>query len=474
MRTTGIYCRPGCSARPDPDNVTVFPLAAAAEAAGYRACHRCRPYRDVAVPGSIGPALVCEAVRMITTGALDDQPEAHLAALLGVSARHLRRVFQEHLGVTPDQLARSHRAHFARRLLDDTDLSITDVAFASGFGSVRQFQRACTKTFGAPPSELCARRPGGPKAGTDGGLEMHLPVNGALDWRSMATWFAVRATPGVESVSGIGRDLTAHPASPVLRRTVDVDGAPGLVELGDWSEVGTSGPEHTTALNLTVHLPHWSGLIHVARNARRLVAADMQMTGAQRQLGNDPMIAGLISARPALRPPGCWDPFETTVRAVLAQQITVSGARTIAGRLVERLGAPVLGLEEHGLDRLFPDPATLAEASLDGIGLTRSRAAALRTVAEATADGLGLSGPDTAQHLIGLKGIGEWTAAYVALRTGDPDAFPASDIGLREAVSRLTGGPRPDTREMRELSQRWRPWRSLAAIHLWWSLQDTR
>lgn len=424
---------------------------------------------------------------MITAGALDGRTEADLAARLGVSARHLRRVFNENLGVTPDQLARSHRAHFARRLLDDTDLPVTEVAFASGFGSVRQFQRACTETFGAPPSELRARRPAkGPSVGPDGGLVLDLASNGPLDWPSMARWFAVRSTPGVESVCDPDREPDGGaqhapdgaqgasgvaPPSPVLRRAIDLDGSAGLVELAERPASGR-GPT-TRTLTLTAHLPNWNGLIHVARNARTLVAADMSVTDAAQQLAADPLIGRLVTARPALRPPGSWDPFETAVRAVLAQQITVSGARTIAGRLVRRLGTPVVGLGAHGLDRLFPAPAVVAHARLDDIGLTRSRADTLRTLAAAARDGLELCGPGVAQHLVELRGIGEWTAQYVALRTGDPDAFPASDIGLREAVSRLSGGPRPTAREMRELAERWRPWRSVAAIHLWWSLHDT-
>lgn len=470
VRTTGIYCRPGCSARPDPANVTNFAVPAAAEAAGYRACHRCRPYREAADLGEIGPALVCEAVRMITAGALDDNSEDHLAARLGVSARHLRRVFNEHLGVTPDRLARSHRAHFARRLLDDTDLPVRDVAFAAGFGSVRQFQRDCTSTFGAPPSELRARRPRNTNdmsTGSDGGLDIELPQRSALDWRSMASWLDARTVRGVEAVTGLGD----NPDATTFRRTVDIDGQAGLIELRHSTRTSRSKDTFPQPMVLTVHLPHWDGLIHVVRRARRMVASDLQMCEAVEYLGSDPVLGPLVAARPGLRPPGCWDPFETTVRAILAQQITVTGARTIAGRIAERLGTPVAGLAQFGLDRMFPGPGTLAEATLDDIGLTRSRTATIHTVAAAALDGFEFSGPDMGQRLTELRGIGDWTAQYVALRLGEPDAFPASDIALREATGRLMGIERLTTRELEELSRRWRPWRSVAAIHLWWSLR---
>jgi AraC family transcriptional regulator of adaptative response / DNA-3-methyladenine glycosylase II len=407
---------------------------------------------------------------MITAGALDDNSEEQLADRLGVSARHLRRVFNEHLGVTPDRLARSHRTHFARRLLDDTDLPVSDVAFAAGFGSVRQFQRDCTSTFGAPPSELRARRPGnahGISTGADGGLGIELPQRIGLEWGAMASWLDARTVRGVEAVTGLGDD----PAAPTFRRTVDIDGQVGLIELHHSTGASRSRHQDPHPMVLTVHLPHWDGLIHVVRRARRMVATDLPLLAAVEHLGSDAVLGPLVSALPGLRPPGCWDPFETTIRAILAQQITVTGARTIAGRLAERLGTPVAGLEQHGLDRIFPRPDMFMEAALDDIGLTRSRTETLRTVAKAALDGFEFSGPDLAQRLVGLRGIGDWTAQYVALRAGEPDAFPASDIALREAAGRLMGMERPSTRELEELSQRWRPWRSIAAIHLWWSLR---
>ena len=219
--TTGIYCRPECNGNPKPENVRGYAFAAAAEAAGYRACLRCRPYRSApTLEWTTGPELVCRAVHMIIDGALDERSEAELAAALGVSARHLRRLFVSNVGTTPDQLARSCRAHFARRLLDDTDLSVTEVAFASGFGSVRQLNRTSQELFQATPRELRARRRRRDRLVADGGLVLRLAFAGPLDWDAMLKYFRARAIPGVERVT-----------DEAYRRTVEIEGDPGVLEL---------------------------------------------------------------------------------------------------------------------------------------------------------------------------------------------------------------------------------------------------
>jgi AraC family transcriptional regulator, regulatory protein of adaptative response / DNA-3-methyladenine glycosylase II len=447
--TTGIYCRPGCSARPRSENVRTFQLAAAAEAAGYRACHRCRPYR---FPQSVtwdAPELVCRAVRMILDGALDHGSEAELGARLGVSARHLRRLFIEHLGVTPDGLARSARVHYARRLLDDTDLTITEVAFAAGFGSLRQFNRACQETFREPPRTLRARRRKADRLAADGGLVLRLPFRGALDWEALLTYFAARAIPGVE-----------HVAAHTYRRTIVIDGDPGMLELT------SGGPDH---LLLRAHLPHWDGLVHHVQRARTIANLDFALDEATRSLRDEPTIGRLLRARPGLRPPGTWDAFETGVRAIIGQQVSLRSANTIAGRLVDRLGTPVPGLAEFCLAHTFPTPATLASADLEGLGLTSSRGVAVRTFAQAVLDdavrldrSVGLD--VLIASLTALKGVGQWTARYIALRLGEPDAYPATDLALRRA---LLPHARRAAATPGEVAERWRPWRALAATHLW-------
>ena len=449
--TTGIYCRPGCGGRPLPGHVRRFDLAAAAEAAGYRACLRCRPYRATPPPQIAGPEVVCRAVRLILEGALDRSTEDQLGSRLGVSARHLRRLFQLHLGVSPDRLARSRRAHFARRLLDDTDLTITHIAMASGFGSARQMNRVLASVFRAPPRELRARRRAHDRLAADGGLALRLPFRPPLDWDGMLAFLATRAIGGVETVS-----------EATYRRTVTVEGLPALLE---WTR---GGPDH---LRLTAHLGAWGGLIHVAQRARRVFNLDFDLEGARAHLAGDPILGPLLAARPGARPPGIWEPFEAGVRAIVGQQVSVAGARTIVTRLVARLGTPVPGLGRLGLTHLFPEPPALLAGDLSGLGLTRARAAALRAFADAvTAGAVALEGTASLDQLVGsltqVPGLGPWTAQYIALRLGEPDAFPATDLGVRRALAGQLGRPVSHA-TVREISAAWQPWRGLAAVHLW-------
>jgi AraC family transcriptional regulator of adaptative response / DNA-3-methyladenine glycosylase II len=389
-------------------------------------------------------------VQLILDGALDRGSEADLGRRLGVSARHLRRLFGTHLGVTPDGLARSARAHFARRLLDDTELSVTEVAFAAGFGSLRQFNRACHDVFRASPRDLRARSRRRDRLVADGGLLLRLPFEGALDWQALVDYFAARAIPGVEHVS-----------ATTYRRTVVVGGDPGVLELFP------GGDDH---LLLRAHLPHWEELTHVAERARRIAGLDFDLEQPVAHLAACPIVGPLIEARPGLRPPGTWDPFEAGVRAIIGQHVSVGAANTIAGRLVERLGRPVAGLQPLGLTHTFPSPATLARADLDGLGLTRARSEAILSFARAVeADAIRLDRSISLEQLIdsitAIDGLGSWTAHYLALRLGEPDAYPAGDLGLRRALD-----PRHHRRsivELKDLAERWRPWRALATTHLW-------
>jgi AraC family transcriptional regulator of adaptative response / DNA-3-methyladenine glycosylase II len=463
--TTGIYCRPGCGARPLPGNVRRFAHPAAAEAAGFRACLQCRPYR-VALPAGAfaGPELVCRAVQLILGGALDGGTEAELAARLGLSGRHLRRLFAEHVGATPDQLARSRRAHFARRLLDDTDLSVTAVAYASGFGSPRQLNRACREVFRATPRDLRARRRRADRLAADGGLALRLPHRGALDWPRLLAYFGHRAIPGVEQVEHGGGGRNGDGAGGgAYRRTVVVDGDPGVLE------VVPGGPDH---LVLRAHLPHWEGLIHVVDRVRRMLGLDADLAGAHADLAGDPVIGPLVAARPGTRVPGAWDPLEIGVRAIVGQQVSVAAASTVTGRIVARLGSPVPGVAGLGLTHTFPTARALAGGDLDGLGLTRARAAAIRAWARAVDAGavaLDRSVPldRLVAAVVAVPGLGPWTANYLALRLGEPDAFPATDLGLVRAFARLGVGGGPEA--LADAAEAWRPHRALAAVHLWQS-----
>ena len=444
--TTGIYCRPGCSARPNRENLRSYVLAAAAEADGFRACYRCRPYRESVLAPWSAPELVCRAVRLILDGALDTDNEETLGSRLGVSGRHLRRLFHEHLGVTPDGLARSSRTHFARRLLDDTDLSVLEIAFAAGFGSVRQFNRSCRDVFRASPRELRARRRVTDRLVADGGLPLRLMYHGPLDWTALIEYLGARAIPGVEQVAG-----------DTYRRTIVVDGDPGVIELR---------PGSREEIVLVVHLPHWEELIHVVERARRIGGLNLDIAEAERHLGRDDVIGPIVRAHSGVRVPGTWDPFETGVRAIVGQQISMAAANTISGRLVTRLGTTVPGLSNLGLTHTFPSAEIVADADLGGLGLTPARAEAVRAFSRAVAEGdIRLDGSASLEELVAsvtaIAGLGDWTANYIALRLGERDAFPANDLGLRRALAGYADG------NPLELAERWRPWRALAATQLW-------
>jgi len=448
--TTGIYCQPGCSGRPNAANVRRFDFAAAAEVSGYRACLRCRPYRSApALDWTTGPELVCRAVHMIIDGLLDERREDDLARALGISGRHLRRLFALHVGATPDQLARSCRTHFARRLLDDTDLSVTDVAFASGFGSVRQLNRDCQEIFQASPRELRSRRRRADRLVADGGLLLRLAFTGPLAWEEMLTYLRARAIAGVEQVTDTG-----------YRRTVVVDGDPGVLEL-TWG-----GADH---LLLRAHLPHWEGLIHIVQRARRIFSLDAPVEAANQHLVSDQIVGRLIRARPGLRVPGAWDPFEVGVRAIIGQQVSVAAANTLIGRFVRQVGQPIAGLASLGLSHSFPSPEVLANADLSGLGLPRARVEAIRNFARCVERGevrldrsTGLDQLTAA--ITAIRGLGPWTAQYIALRLGERDAFPTDDLGLRRALQTLRRDRRPS---LADLAANWSPWRATAAVQLW-------
>ncbi len=440
VTTTGIYCHPGCSASPNASNVLEYESAAAAEADGFRACLRCRPYRTHhADPWVQGPELVCRAVRLILDGGLDDALEADLARRLGVSPRHLRRLFLEHVGATPDQLARSRRAHFARRLLDDTDLSIADVAFAAGFGSVRQMTRVMQDTFRASPTTLRAKRRRTDRLVADGGLDTRLTFQPPLAWEDLLSFLAARAIPGVEVVS-----------DGTYRRTIEVDGFTGALE------VRRDGDQ----LIARFHLPKWDGLIHHVARVRHLFDLDHDPALVAAEIGSDATLAPWPAG---LRVPGCWDPFETGIRAIIGQQVSVAGATTTLGKIVAAHGTPAPGLDALGLSARFPTPVALIEADLP---LPRQRATAVRSFSAAVADRrIALDGSipidELERQLCELPGIGPWTAQYLALRLGYTDAFPASDLVLRK---RLDGA---SARESVTRSEAWRPWRAYATVRLW-------
>ena len=453
--TTGVYCRPICPVRPaKPENCRFFSCAAAAEAAGFRPCRRCRPETAPGTPAWMGTsAVVARACRLISAGALDDEDVEGLAARLGVGGRHLRRLFVRHLGASPVQVARARRVHFARALLDETELGMAEVALSAGFRSVRQFNHAVRATFRATPTML--RRKRETASSEPASLVLRLAYRPPLDWTALLDFLRPRATPGVEAVD-----------DGAYRRTIELGDATGTIEVRE----GGDGSHLLVRVDLADH----DGLIHVVERVRRLFGLDDDPHEVARRLRASPVLRPLVRRSPGLRVPGAWEPFELAVRAVLGQQITVRGATTLAGGLVRGFGTPLRAAGP--LTHLFPRAEVLAQADVAVIGIPRARARTISALAAAVASralvldaARGLD--DAIARLRAVPGIGAWTAEYVAMRTlGEADAFPAGDLGLRCALGNGAGPVSVDA--LARAAEAWRPWRAYAAMHLWRSLEE--
>ena len=457
VRTTGIYCRAECPGRPLERNCAPFTSAVAAEAAGFRPCLRCRPDRLPPFVDGDAAGIVGRALALIASGTLDEGSEEALASRLGLTARHLRRLFHERVGATPAFVARSRRAHFARRLLDETDLRIVDVAYASGFASVRQMNRVMSAVFRFTPIELRAKRRDSDRLVADGGLPLRIPYGGALAFGALLAHKSPRAIPGVEAIDG-----------GVYRRTLSTAGNPGVIEVSDAGD--------GSHLVMVAHLPALVSLLDDVERCRRVFGLDRPAAAAT-PLAHDRLLRPLVRRHPGLRTPGAWDPFETSVRIMLGQQVSVAGATTLTGRLVSAFGTPVPGLGAMGLSHTFPAAARIAEATVErlrGIGLPGARAESIRAFARAYADGRLRIDPgsrldEVTESVLSVPGVGPWTAQMIALfAAGQQDAFPAGDLGLRRAGGRLMGAGRAlDASGVEAMADAWRPHRALAAMQLW-------
>lgn len=445
VKTTGIYCRPICPALvPRADRCVFVRRAAEAERLGYRACFRCRP--ELA-PGLASvdamPRLVSRTVAAIEGGRLETASLEDVARELGVTSRHMRRAMEAELGVTPVEYAQTKRLALAKQLLHDTRLSLTDVAFASGFKSVRRFNALFLERFGRAPSAI---RKTLEARGDAAEIVLRLDYRPPFDWSSMLAFLGPRALPGVEEVD----DRT-------WMRTVRIGDDVGSVRVQPAPRAhGRQGGVHALVAHVSLSLR--ACLVTIASRLRALFDLDAQPNVIADHLARDRRLAPLVAREPGLRLPGAFDPFETAVRAVLGQQVSVRGATTLAGRLVATLG-----------EGAFPSAERLADASaarVQTIGLPLARARTLVTLARAVAEGTVVLGPgdpeQTIAALLELPGFGPWTAHYVAMRALHwPDAFPAGDLGVKKALGTS------DLKEIEARASQWRPWRAYAVMHLW-------
>ena len=454
VTSTRIYCRPVCPApTPKPQNIAYYPSAAAAEAAGFRPCLRCRPELS---PGDgawrRGDDAMARALKLIDAGLLADQPLSALAERVHLGERQLRRLFVERLGAPPSGVHATRRLLFAKQLLTETALPITEVALAAGFGSLRRFNAAFREAYRMAPSDLRKRD----QVDADGALGLRLGYRPPYDFAAMLDFLRARALLGIERV---GTDAYARAIAPMGEGE-----APAWLRVSQWGH-----GEH--ALKLEVHGAPPSRLLDIVVRVRRMFDLDAEPRTIAAALSTHPRLRALVQRRPGLRMPSGWDGFEIAARAVIGQQVSVAAARTMAARIAQRYGQALALPGADGLTQLFPRPEALADADFAGIGLTRARTEALRAMARAVLDGaVDFRTDSTLDEFVArwtaLPGIGPWTAHYIAMRAlGHPDAFPADDLVLQRAVP--GNGSRLGARALQAQAEAWRPWRSYAVIQLW-------
>jgi AraC family transcriptional regulator, regulatory protein of adaptative response / DNA-3-methyladenine glycosylase II len=454
VKTTGIYCRPICPARPPKlENCLFVPTAAAAQEAGFRPCLRCRPESSPDLDAWRGTsATVSRALKLIEGGALDDGDVAALADRLEIGERQLRRLFRRHVGAAPVTVAQTRRVLLAKQLIHQTDLSMIQVALASGFGSVRRFNETFQHLYRRPPSEL-RRRAAAPSP--DPEISLLLPYRPPYDWAAMIRFLEVRAIPGLEVV-----------AQNSYSRVVELENVRGSIAVSHAAE--------QSALLAVVRFPRLDALPVIIARIRRMFDLSAEPAAIAAVLSSDPVLAPLVSVRPGLRVPGGWNGFEIAVRAVLGQQISLKAATRLAGRIVSSAGPQVANhVDFPGLTHAFPRPECFDAKTLVSVGMPKARAAAIAGIAAALRADERLFDPrrdlaEAVTRLRDLPGIGEWTAQYIAMRAlGESDAFLAADAAVRRRFASL--GKRLAVSELLVRAERWRPWRAYAVLHLWMS-----
>lgn len=452
VRSTGIYCRPVCPApTPKAIHVDYYPSAATAEAAGFRPCLRCRPeLSPEAGSWRRGDALLARALALIDDGLLAEQPLTALADRLAVGERHLRRLFKAQLGVPPIAVHGTRRLLFAKQLLTETAMPVTQVAMAAGFNSLRRFNAVFLEAYRMAPRDLRRRE----RAGSAGdALTLRLDYRPPFDFAATLDFLHGRALPGIERVDALGYTRVIGDAS-----------APGSLHVSAWPGAGS-------ALALRLEGVATDRVLASVQRVRRMFDLDADPETITRTLSTDARLRPLVRQRRGLRLPSGWDGLEIAVRAIIGQQVSVAAARTFTARLVDRFGTVLPVDAPGGFARLFPDAAVLVDADLTTIGLTRRRAETINGLARALLQGSvsfasGQTLEGFVERLTALPGIGPWTAHYMALRAlAHPDAFPADDLVLQKALP--GDGSRMTAKALTERAQAWRPWRAYAVIHLW-------
>jgi AraC family transcriptional regulator of adaptative response / DNA-3-methyladenine glycosylase II len=449
VTSTGIYCRPVCPARPPREsNVRYYRTAAEASQKGFRPCLRCRPESAPSSPAWQGTSsTISRAMRLINEGALNQQSMEQFATRLGVGERYLRKLFRAQVGVSPNAVAQTQRLHFAHKLLAETNLALTDIAFASGFGSVRRFNSATLDKFGRTPGELRrGRKPAKLRKGT---IELQLSYRPPYDWAAMLDFHRRHALAGIEEIRG-----------NAYQRSFQLSGQAGQMCIFPHSS--------RNALCLQLSLPDTQNLVGVVARVRQMFDLDANPENIAVSLGKDPILAKLLDQSPGIRSPLHWSAFESCIRAVVGQQISVAAARKVCTRLVESCDNQYIRNGETQL--LFPTPRQLRSLNDDALPMPDRRKQTLRSVCEFFENRGTGAVENCGEDLLKLAGIGPWTCAMVAMRGfGDPDIFPPGDLALIRALE--AQDPEFDS-SLEPYWQEWRPWRSYAANLLWRSLSS--
>jgi len=459
--TTGIFCRPICKAQtPRAENVRFFATAAAAAEAGFRPCLRCRPETapDYPTTDTLSP-IVSQGLRQIAEGLLDDHGVDELAKRLHISPRQLRRRFVDELGAPPIAIAQTRRLLFAKQLIDETQLSMTEVAYSAGYTSLRRFNTAIYQTYGRTPSELRGSRYNRKYQRQDDWVQLRLYYRRPYHWRGMLRFLQQRAIPGVEMVDGL-----------IYRRWHYVQDQQGAAEQQGIVEVEVVPEEAYLLVRVQPLLARW--LLPITERVKQLFDLRADPMAITECFADDEVLGRLVHAYPGVRVPGAWDGFETAVRMILGQQISVKAATTLAGRLVAAYGQPVQGRAVPGLSHHFPTPQVLVDADLSALGMTRRTAQTIQQFSRARCDGSltlqrASSLRETVDQLTALPGIGAWTANCIAMRVmGEVDAFPAGDLILRRALT-LPSKEAVSEKELLLHATDWQPLRAYACLLLW-------